>query len=104
MVYCFSQKNKPDLVQFNKEKAMQTINIHEAKTQFSRFIDQAAAGEDIIIARAGKPIARLTSLEAQSLQPRKLGLGKTRFTMPQDFDHLYADEIQNMFEQGEPLV
>jgi hypothetical protein len=38
------------------------------------------------------------------LQPRKLGLGKTRFTMPQDFDHLYADEIQNMFEQGEPLV
>ena len=77
---------------------MQTINIHEAKTQFSRFIDQAAAGEDIVIARAGKPVARLTSLESQSLKPRKLGLGKDRFTMPLDFDHLYADQIQNMFE------
>jgi prevent-host-death family protein len=69
---------------------MQTINIHKAKNQLSRLIDQAAAGEDIIIARAGKPIARLTSLQSQPLQPRKLGLGKDRFTMPQDFDHLYA--------------
>lgn len=50
------------------------------------------------LAQANRLIARLTSLQSQSLQPRKLGLGKDRFTMPLDFDHLYADEIQNMFE------
>ena len=41
---------------------MQTVNIHEAKTHLSRFVDQAAAGEEILIARAGKPIARLVAL------------------------------------------
>ena len=45
-----------------KENPMQTVNIHEAKTHLSRFVDQAAAGEEIIIARAGKPVARLVPL------------------------------------------
>lgn len=40
---------------------MQTVNIHEAKTQLSRFVEQAAAGDEIVIARAGKPVARLMS-------------------------------------------
>lgn len=80
---------------------MQTINIHEAKTQLSRFVDQAAAGEEIIIARAGKPVARLAPLLTQSNQPRKLGLGKGKFTIPSGFDEMNADAIQTMFEQGE---
>jgi prevent-host-death family protein len=79
---------------------MQTVNIHEAKTQFSRIVEQAEAGEEIVIARAGKPVARLVSLESAAPKSRKLGLGKKRFTFPADFDNLHADEISSMFEQG----
>jgi len=79
---------------------MQTINIHEAKTQFSRFVEQAEAGEVIVIARAGKPVARLVGLTASSSQPRKLGLGKKQFAFPENFDSLDAAEIAGMFEQG----
>ncbi|MEO5347405.1 MAG: type II toxin-antitoxin system Phd/YefM family antitoxin [Magnetococcus sp. YQC-9] len=79
---------------------MQTINIHEAKTQFSRFVDRVATGEEIIIARAGKPVARLVSLDIPHECPRTLGLGKGKFTLPEGFDTLHAQEIQTMFEQG----
>ena len=77
---------------------MQTVNIHEAKTHLSRFVDQAAAGEEIVIARAGRPVARLVALAPAKLQPRPLGLGKDRFTLPKNFDSLHASEIQQMFE------
>lgn len=79
---------------------MQTVNIHEAKTQFSRFVDQAEAGEEIVIARAGKPVARLVALASQDSKPRKLGLGKKIFTFPEQFDSLHASEMVEMFEQG----
>jgi len=79
---------------------MQTVNIHEAKTQFSRFIDQAEAGEEIIIARAGKPVARLMPLQTPADLPRQLGLGKGRFTMPDGFDDMDAEQILTMFEPG----
>jgi len=79
---------------------MQSVNIHEAKTHLSRFVDQAAAGEEIIIARAGKPVARLVPLREESDKPRMLGLGKDRFSLPDDFDALHAEEIRSMFEQG----
>lgn len=76
---------------------MQTVNIHQAKTQFSRFVDQAAAGEEIVIARAGKPLARLVPLLPRPAAPRTLGLGKGRFSLPADFDAMNADEIADMF-------
>jgi prevent-host-death family protein len=79
---------------------VQTVNIHEAKTQFSRIVEQAEAGEEILIARAGKPVARLVSLLSVSAKPRKLGLGKKQFTFPADFDNLHVGEIAGMFEQG----
>lgn len=79
---------------------MQTVNIHEAKTQFSRFVEQAEAGEEIVIARAGKPVARLVGLEASASLPRKLGLGRKQFTFPENFDSLSVAEIAGMFEQG----
>lgn len=79
---------------------MQTVNIHEAKTQFSRFVDQAEAGEEIVIARSGKPVARLVALETLTSKPRKLGLGKKLFTFPKQFDRLHASEMIEMFEQG----
>ena len=76
---------------------MQTVNIHEAKTQLSRFIDQATMGESIIIARAGRPVARLMPLEAVK-KTRALGLGKAIYSLPTSFDTLHAKEIQTMFE------
>jgi len=79
---------------------MQTVNIHEAKTHLSRFVDQAAAGEEIIIARAGKPVARLVPLLSATSAPRKLGLGKRKFSLPDGFDKMSAVEIQGMFETG----
>ncbi len=79
---------------------MQTVNIHEAKTHLSRFIDKAAAGEEIIIARAGKPVARLAPLVSPKEKPRPLGLGKGKFSLPENFDAMSGDEIREMFEAG----
>lgn len=76
---------------------MQTINIHEAKTHFSRYVELVAAGEEIIISRAGKPIARLMPLE-QPKPPRQLGLGAGLATIPDDFDRRDADAIRAAFE------
>ena len=78
---------------------MQTINIHEAKTQLSRFIDQASQGESFIIARAGGPVARLVPLEAVK-HTRQLGLGRAIYSLPANFDSLHTDNIQAMFEAG----
>lgn len=79
---------------------MRSVNIHEAKTHLSRFVDQASAGEEIIIARAGKPVARLVPLQSPTREPRPLGLGKDRFSLPDDFDAMYAEALRKMFEQG----
>jgi prevent-host-death family protein len=79
---------------------MQTINIHEAKTQFSHFVDQAEAGKEIVIARAGKPVERLVSLVSAANKPCKLGLGEKKFTFPENFDSVVSTEITQMFEQG----
>ncbi|MEW5838987.1 MAG: type II toxin-antitoxin system Phd/YefM family antitoxin [Pseudomonadota bacterium] len=76
---------------------MQAVNIHEAKTQLSRYVDRAAQGEEIIIARTGKPVARLTALAPKDDAPRPLGLGAGRFHLPDDFDALGQAEIESMF-------
>lgn len=54
------------------------VNVHEAKTHLSRLLDRVAAGEEIVIAKAGKPIARLSAVEAAA--PRRPGLAKGRVT------------------------
>jgi prevent-host-death family protein len=76
---------------------MQTVNIHDAKTQLSRYLDQAAAGEGIIIARAGRPVARLVPLDMPK-PARQLGLGKAKHSLPANFDALFGAEIEAMFE------
>lgn len=76
---------------------MRTINIHEAKTQLSRYVDQAAAGEEVTIARAGKPVARLVPLR-DAKKARQLGLGQSTYTLPSGFDGLHVGAIQAMFE------
>ncbi len=82
---------------------MQIVNIHEAKTHLSRFVDQVENGESITIARAGKPVAKLVPLDAPK-KPRQLGLGQQSCPLPADFfatfDALNAEEIQTMFETG----
>jgi len=76
---------------------MDSINMHDAKSQLSRLVDRAAAGEEILIAKAGKPVARLMPL-AEAKPKRVLGLGKGLFTLPDGFDDPLADDILDMFE------
>lgn len=62
---------------------MKTINVYSAKTHLSRLIDEAAAGAEIVIARAGRPVAKLVALGRGK---RKLGILKGRLRVPADFD------------------
>ena len=75
---------------------MSTVNIHDAKTHLSRLIEQAAQGEPVIIAKAGKPLVKLTALEAPA-RPRRLGFLKGQITVPEDFDTMGAEEIARLF-------
>jgi prevent-host-death family protein len=78
---------------------MQTVNIHAAKTQLSRLVDAAAGGEEIIIARAGKPVARLVPL-AEPAPARKRVLGRLdgQLTIPDDFDAPLPEDVLATFE------
>lgn len=78
---------------------MQTVNIHAAKTQFSRLVDQAAAGEEITIAKAGRPVARLGPLAASaSRAKRRLGALAGVASIPPDFDAPLPDSVIDAFE------
>ena len=77
---------------------MPIVNMHAAKTHFSRLVDQAAAGEEIIIAKAGKPVARLVPL-AESAPKRRLGLLAGKLTVPENFDDPLPDELLEAFER-----
>jgi prevent-host-death family protein len=76
-----------------------TINIFEAKTQLSKLVEKAENGEDVIIARAGKPVARLTQLKPEK-KPIVFGLMKGRIWIADDFDAPLPDEILAEFEDG----
>ena len=78
-----------------------TVNIYEAKTQLSRMIDRAAAGEEIVISRNGRPVARLCPLEPRKRNTVKFGLLKGQFEVPEDFDAPLPDELLRLFEGGE---
>ncbi|MDR5703950.1 MAG: type II toxin-antitoxin system Phd/YefM family antitoxin [Armatimonadota bacterium] len=78
---------------------MRKVNIHEAKTHLSRLVEQASAGEEIVLAKAGKPVARLVPLVAPRPR-RKLGLLAGRFTVPDDFDAPLPEEVLEDFEGG----
>ena len=76
---------------------MTTVNIHAAKTQFSRLVDQAASGEEIVIARAGKPVARIVPFEAPKGR-RVLGVLNGSLVIPDDFDAPLPDDVLALFE------
>ena len=77
---------------------MTTVNIHEAKTQLSRLVDQAASGKPFIIAKAGKPLVKVMVLETPTgKQVRRLGFLEGQFRVPADFDTMGRAEIARMF-------
>lgn len=77
---------------------MQTVNIHEAKTQLSKLIEQAVKGDSFIIAKAGKPLVKVTRLDAPSVgQVRKLGFMAGQITVPDDFDRMGSREVELLF-------
>ncbi len=83
---------------------MQTVNIHEAKTHLSRLIERASHGESFIIAKAGKPMVKVVPIEAEPLrEPQRLGFMKGKGKIPDDFDTMYAKEIEDMFYGGGTL-
>lgn len=77
---------------------MDTINIHEAKTQLSRLVEQAANGEPFIIAKAGKPMVKVTPLDTPTgKKVRRFGFLSGQFSVPDDFDSMGDTDIERMF-------
>jgi prevent-host-death family protein len=74
-----------------------TINIYEAKSKLSKLIEQAAAGRDVIIARGGKPVARITQLKTPNRKIR-FGLLKGKVKVARDFDAALAADVLAAFE------
>ena len=90
--------NRVDLVPDLVHNGCMEVNIHEAKTHFSRLLERVALGEEIIIAKAGTPVAKLVPLKKQP-KKRVFGSAKGEFTVPDDFndpDH----EIEDLFYNG----
>jgi len=73
------------------------FNLYEAKSSLSRLVDRAAAGEEIIIAKAGKPMAKLTAV-SRRVRRRKPGGWKGRVVIARNFDAPLPDEIRAAFE------
>jgi prevent-host-death family protein len=76
-----------------------TVNIHEAKTQLSKLVEQAAQGEAFVIAKAGKPLVKVARLDAPDA-PQRLGFLAGEIAVPKDFDRMGEDEIAALFGLG----
>jgi prevent-host-death family protein len=77
---------------------MAMVNIHEAKTQLSRLLERVLGGEQIVIAKAGVPLARILPIEP-STESRKPGADRGRLVMSDDFDAPLPDEVLLRFER-----
>ena len=76
---------------------MKQVNLYEAKTQLSDLVEQAARGEEIVIAKAGKPMARLVAMEAAK-PVRRRGFMKGEIWIADDFDAPLPDDLLDLFE------
>lgn len=74
------------------------MNVHEAKTHFSKLLRRVAAGEEIVIARAGRPVARLVPFEEDGSSDRVLGRYQGRIRWTGDFDAPLPDDVLREFE------
>jgi prevent-host-death family protein len=79
---------------------MITVNIHEAKTQLSKLVDQAVKGEAFVIAKAGKPLVKVVALDAPP-ERRRLGFLAGEINVPSDFNRMGETEIAALFGSGE---
>ena len=76
---------------------MKTVNIHEAKTHLSRLAEEVAGGEEIIVAKAGKPMMKLVPIEKKP-KKRKIGVLKGKIRIAKHFDSPLPDELLDGFE------
>jgi len=74
------------------------VNVHEAKTHFSKLLERVARGEEIVIARAGKPVARLVPFK-ESVARRIPGTAKGKIIIASDFDAPLPDDLLKTFEE-----
>ena len=80
---------------------MKTINIHQAKTQLSKLVDEAAKGEPFVIAKAGKPMVKVTALGAPfGTEIKRLGFMSGQISVPDDFDRMGEEDIEHLFLSG----
>jgi prevent-host-death family protein len=78
---------------------MQTYNIHEAKTNLSRLIEETVnGGEPFVIAKAGRPMVKVVRIDSDVQKPKRIGFMKGQIKVPDDFDTMGADEIRRLFE------
>lgn len=81
---------------------MKSINMHDAKTHLSRLVEEVAKGGPIIIAKAGRPVAKLSGLDpVSSSKVSRTGFLRGRIRVPDDFDRMGTDEIAAAFEGGQ---
>ena len=80
---------------------MKEVNVHEAKTQFSRLLRRVAAGEEITIANRGVPVARLVPVPGEK-RKRLLGMYHGEITISEDFDAPLPDDLLDLFEGRKP--
>jgi prevent-host-death family protein len=78
-----------------------TVNLYDAKTNLSRLVERAAAGEEIVVAKAGRPLARLVPLEKPA-RTRELGFFAGQVVVGPDFDDPLPEEIQAAFDGRTP--
>lgn len=76
---------------------METVNIYEAKTRLSQLVDKAAAGEDVVVSRNGKPLVRITALIPEK-RPVKFGVLKGKMKISPDFDAPLPNDVMTEFE------
>jgi len=76
------------------------VNIHEAKTHLSRLVEEAASGQEIVIARNGRPVARLVAIDAAPRPRRVFGQMKGKIWIADDFDDPLPDDLLDAFENG----
>jgi antitoxin (DNA-binding transcriptional repressor) of toxin-antitoxin stability system len=78
---------------------MVTVNIHQAKTHLSKLVDEASKGEAFVIAKAGKPLVKVSAIGAPAT-PRRLGFLEGEIAVPEDFDRMGEKEIEALFGGG----
>lgn len=78
---------------------METINIHDAKTHLSKLVEKAFHGESFVIAKAGKPMVRVTSIDSpEPNQVKRIGFLQGQIQVPDDFNQMGSDKVLEMFE------